>query len=110
VSCSFPYKTITLPTKEYGLKYLLLISAVCAALLFFSPGWAATPGKTAASGSLAFALPPDRAIVKSGLLTVVLKCAPGLVDEIHISVNDRKQSMVSKKFKADVICYDGLRL
>jgi predicted CXXCH cytochrome family protein len=91
------------------MKYFLLISAVYAALLSSTPGWAASPGKETVAG-LAIVQPPERSIVQSGLLIVVLKGAPDLVDEMQISVNNRKQSIVQKKFKQDVACYDGIRL
>jgi len=91
------------------MKYFLLISAVCAALLSSTSGWAASPGKETVAG-LAIVQPPERSIVQSGVLIVVLKGAPDLVDEMQISVNNRKQSIVQKKFKQDVACYDGIRL
>ncbi len=92
------------------MKYLLLISAVCAVLLSSSLGWAASPEKSVPAGSISVTMPPDKAIVKSGMLIVVLKGAPDLVDEIQISVNNRKQSLVQRKFKRDFACYDGIRL
>jgi hypothetical protein len=86
------------------MKYFLLISAVCAALLSSSPGSAAFAG-------LAVAQPPERSIVQGGLLIIVLlKSPPGLVDEIQISVNNRKQSLAPKTFTQDVVCYDGISL
>src|ERR1700690_1401971 len=98
-----------LPIEEHGMKYFLLVSAVCAALLSSTPGWAASPRKETIAG-LAIIQPPERSIVQSGLLIVVLKGAPDMVDEIQISVNNRKQSIVQRKFKQDVACYDGIRL
>jgi predicted CXXCH cytochrome family protein len=98
-----------LPTEENGMNYFLLISAVCAALLTSSPGWAASPGK-AAVGGLVITQPPERSIVQGGLLIVVLKSSPGLVDEIQIYVNNRKQSLAPITFTQNVVCYDGIRL
>ena len=91
------------------MKYFILISAICAALLFSSPGWAAPPAKAAVTG-LVVAQPPENSIVQSGMLIVVLKGATGLVDEIQISVNNRKQTLAPKTFKQDLVCYDGIRL
>ncbi|MCK9419634.1 MAG: hypothetical protein M0R70_09675 [Nitrospirae bacterium] len=91
------------------MKYFLLISAVCAALFSSSPGWAASPGKAAVDG-LVITQPPERSIVQSGLLIVALKGPPGLVDEIQISVNSTKQVLAPKKFKQEIVCYDGIRL
>jgi len=104
-----PLKPITLPTEENGMNYLLLISAVCAALLSSSPGWADTPGKSSVAG-LNITQPPERSIVQSGLLIVVLEGSPGLVDEIQILVNNRKQVLAPKTVKQDIVCYDGIRL
>ncbi len=91
------------------MKYILLISAICAALLTSSPGWAASPGKAAVDG-LVINQPPERSIVQSALLIVVLKGSPDLVDEIQVTVNNGKQRIVQKKFKQDIVCYDGIRL
>ncbi len=85
------------------MKYSLLISIFCA-FLFLS-----SPGETAVTG-LSIAQPPERSIVQGGLLIVVLKNGPNAIDEIQISVNNRKQVVTPKKFKQEVVCYDGIRL
>jgi predicted CXXCH cytochrome family protein len=91
------------------MKYLLLISAVCAALLSSTPGWAASPGKATVAG-FTMVQPPERSIIRSGMLIVVLKGAPDLIDGIQVSVNNKKQSIVPKKFNTEVVCCDGIRL
>jgi predicted CXXCH cytochrome family protein len=91
------------------MNYFLLISAVCAALLTSSPGRAASPGKAAVAG-LAIIQPPEKSIVQSGLLIVVLKGSTVLVDAIQLSVNNTKQVLSPKTFKQDSVCYDGIRL
>ena len=85
------------------MKYWLLISTVCAVLMLSSPGEAAVEG-------LVIAQPPERSIVQSGLLIVVLKSGPNAAGEIQIAVNNMKQVIAPKKFKQGVVCYDGIRL
>ncbi|HEX9021305.1 MAG TPA: cytochrome c3 family protein, partial [Nitrospirota bacterium] len=64
----------------------------------------------ASAGGLALALPPERAIVQSRLLTVVLKGGPGAFEEIRVSVNDMKQAVAPRSFKQNTACYEGIRL
>jgi predicted CXXCH cytochrome family protein len=91
------------------MKNIVRISAVCAALLSSSIGWSAPPGKASVTG-LAFVQPPERSVVQSEMLIVILKGHPDMVDEMQISVNNKKQVIAPKTFRQDVVCYDGIRL
>lgn len=92
------------------MNYVLFIAAVCAALLSSPPARAASPAKAVLAGSVFCSLPPDKAIVKSGLLIVVLNGSSGQIDEVQISVNNKKQSLAPKKFAQNMVCYDGIPL
>lgn len=87
------------------MKSFLFISTVCISLICFSSGWAAP----SVSG-LSIVLPPDKSSVESSVISVVLNGWQTMVDEITISVNNRKQDVTTKKFERYDMCYDGIRL
>lgn len=86
------------------MKNFLLIAVAC--LLLLSPA----AGEAAPANSLAIVLPLDRSFVESGLINVVLKGGEQTVNEVQITVNDKKQAAAPRRSDRHYSCYDGIRL
>lgn len=71
-------------------KPTLFIAVICSVLVL------ASLGDAASAGSLAIALPPDRSIVESESITLVLKNWPPAIDAIRASINGKELAVAKK--------------
>jgi predicted CXXCH cytochrome family protein len=82
--------------------------------LFISVIWAVLApcmvGAEAVSARLAVVIPPDKAIVESELISVVLRLGVDAVDQVEISINNRRQPLLAKPYNQHYLCKDGIQL
>lgn len=64
----------------------------------------------AVSGNLTVVVPPDKAITESELISIVLRLAGNAVDQVQISINNRKQPLIAKPHNQHYACKDGIQL
>ena len=82
--------------------------------LFIAVIWAVlapwTVGAEAASGGLAVITPPDKAIAESEMVSVVLRLGGNGLDQVQISVNNRKYPPLDRPNNQLYLCKDGFQL
>ena len=61
-------------------------------------------------GNLAVVVPPDKAITESELISIVVRLAGNAVDQLQISVNNRKQPLTARPYNQHYACKDGIQL
>jgi predicted CXXCH cytochrome family protein len=83
-------------------------------LLFILVVWAVpapcTVGAEAVSSPIAVVSPPDKAIVESELISVVLRLGRDDVDQVQITVNRRKLPFLARPYNQHYLCKDGIQL
>jgi predicted CXXCH cytochrome family protein len=86
------------------MEKFLLISVIWAVLTL------SAVGAGAVSARLAVVIPPDKAVAESELISVVLRLGGDAVDQVQISVNNRKQPILAKPYNQHFLCKDGIQL
>jgi predicted CXXCH cytochrome family protein len=82
-----------------------LITAVIWAVL--APGMV---GAEAVSARLSIVVPPDKSIVESESISIVMKLAGEVPDQVQITLNNRKLAPIAKPYYQNYVFKDGIRL
>ncbi len=70
----------------------------------------AAAGVCAADGDLTIVAPPDRSIVESRVISIVVRPGSAAIDDLTITVNKRKPLLRKKSPDRPVVCAEGIQL
>ena len=69
-----------------------------------------TAGAESFSEHFSIAIPPDKAIIESEMISIVLRLKGNALDQFQILVNNRNQQLVAKPYNQHYACKDGIQL
>jgi predicted CXXCH cytochrome family protein len=87
----------------YTIKFAVI--AVFLVLQLASPACAAP-----AKGLVTLISPPDNSVLEGPLLSLAMRVQLGAVDDLQVSVNNRKLSLPKKQYQKFNVCFDGIGL